>query len=364
MGKDYYSVLEVARNVSEDDLKKAYRKLAFKYHPDKNQNNKTEAEEKFKEVSEAYDVLSDPNKRAVYDQYGEEGLKGGVPPPNGAGTSVPGGFSHAGYSFDGQAAERIFQSFFGGGGTYFRASPGSFSRANPRKRARVFVSQGFPRRGFFGGFGNEAESDEDHGASTMSDSVYEQQPRKREVDLFVSLEDLYQGTVKHLKVTRQVVNRATGQLSQEACILEVNIKPGWKQGTKLTYAGKGDEEPGRPADDLVLIIKERPHHRFVRRGDDLETLVKVALVTALTGGQVHIQKLDGSVLTLPISPVLQNNTSRIVSGEGMPISRSPGQRGDLTVKFEVILPKKLTPEQQRKVRAALQDDRQGAEVVE
>ncbi|GAB4828320.1 hypothetical protein Ancab_035316 [Ancistrocladus abbreviatus] len=118
MGVDYYKILQVDRNAKDDDLKKAYRKLAMKWHPDKNPNNKKAAEAKFKQISEAYDVLSDPQKRAVYDQYGEEGLKGQFPPPGsgfGAG-GFPGSSDGSGYTsfrFNPRSADDIFSEFFG-----------------------------------------------------------------------------------------------------------------------------------------------------------------------------------------------------------------------------------------------------------
>lgn len=122
MGRDYYEVLGVGKNASDDELKKAYRKLALKWHPDKNQGNQEEASRRFKEISEAYDVLSDPEKKKIYDMYGEEALKTGVPPPGtppgaeGAGFAGfgPGG-AGGGYRMDEETARKIFESFFGGG---------------------------------------------------------------------------------------------------------------------------------------------------------------------------------------------------------------------------------------------------------
>lgn len=121
MGQDYYQILGVTKNATDDELKKAYRKLALKWHPDKNQSNQEEASKKFKQISEAYDVLSDPEKRKIYDTYGEEALKTGVPPPGtpgGAETSFAGfgpGAAGGGYQMDEETAQKIFESFFGGG---------------------------------------------------------------------------------------------------------------------------------------------------------------------------------------------------------------------------------------------------------
>ncbi|KAF2610643.1 hypothetical protein F2Q70_00009764, partial [Brassica cretica] len=149
MGVDYYKVLQVDRSAKDDDLKKAYRKLAMKWHPDKNPNTKKEAEAKFKQISEAYDVLSDPQKRAIYDQYGEEGLNSQAPPPGSGG--FPGGSDGgASFRFNGRSADDIFSEFFGfarpfgdtrgagpSGGGFRSATGGEASNAPPRKAAPI-----------------------------------------------------------------------------------------------------------------------------------------------------------------------------------------------------------------------------------
>eukprot|EP00878_Enallax_costatus_P012794 GHUV01013361.1.p1 GENE.GHUV01013361.1~~GHUV01013361.1.p1 ORF type:complete len:384 (+),score=115.50 GHUV01013361.1:227-1378(+) len=333
MGRDYYKILGVDRNASADELKKAYRRLAVKHHPDKNPDNREAAEEKFKEISEAYDVLSDPEKRQVFDAYGEEGLKGGAPPPSaepaagpgGAGgprftsfTFTPGqGFQGAYSGVDAARAANIFAHIFGGGADGF----GGFDAA-PRSRVRMFSrkrSMGNGGAGSFedmfdqakfaryqqqaeqaqyqaahsgtGGyaFGGGAGDDDDFEASVMSDSFLDRQPRKRSINLAVSLEDLYKGTTKKLKVTRNVFNEQTGKSEPESKVLEVQIKPGWKAGTKITFAGMGDKEPGRPADDLVFVISEKPHSSYTREGNDLHTTVTLPLKTALAGGTVEVR---------------------------------------------------------------------------
>ncbi|XP_021906198.1 dnaJ homolog subfamily B member 3 [Carica papaya] len=195
MGIDYYKVLLVDRSAKDDDLKKAYRKLAMKWHPDKNPNNKKEAEAKFKQISEAYDVLSDPQKRAVYDQYGEEGLKGNMPPPGAGGFSGFSGGPEGGsttFRFNPRSADDIFSEFFG------FTSP--FGGMGDMGGLRASAS-GLPR----GMFGDDIFASFRSAAGEGSGGI----PRKAaaiERTLTCSLEDLYKGTTKKMKISRDVTD--------------------------------------------------------------------------------------------------------------------------------------------------------------
>ncbi|XP_048442291.1 dnaJ homolog subfamily B member 4-like isoform X4 [Pyrus x bretschneideri] len=267
MGVDYYSVLKVNKNATEDDLKKAYRKLAMKWHPDKNPNDKNEAETRFKQISEAYEVLSDPQKRQVYDQDGEEGLKD-MPPPG------SGGFSYGGGSngFNPRNAEDIFAEFFG-------SSPFGFGSSGPGKSKR-----------------------------------------------------------------RQV---------PEQEILTIDVKPGWKKGTKITFPDKGNEQLGHLPADLVFVIDEKPHNTYKRDGNDLIVNKKVTLAEALGGTTVHLTTLDGRNLSIPVTNIVNPGYELVVAREGMPIAKEPGNRGDLKIIFEIRFPTRLTPEQRAGLKRAL-----------
>ncbi|XP_057947850.1 uncharacterized protein LOC131143511 isoform X3 [Malania oleifera] len=201
MGVDYYKILQVDRNAKDDDLKKAYRKLAMKWHPDKNPNNKKEAEAKFKKISEAYDVLSDPQKRAVYDQYGEEGLKGQVPPPSGAGGFGPtpdGGPTT--FRFNPRSADDIFSEFFG----FTSPFGGMGDMGGSRASASGFSRSMFPEDLFasFRGPGGEGSVNVPRKGAAI------------ERTLPCSLEDLYKGTTKKMKISRDVAD-ATGRHGDE-----------------------------------------------------------------------------------------------------------------------------------------------------
>ncbi|KAK8518158.1 hypothetical protein V6N13_027639 [Hibiscus sabdariffa] len=325
MGVDYYKILQVDRNAKDEDLKKAYRKLAMKWHPDKNPNNKREAEAKFKQISEAYDVLSDPQKRAVYDQYGEEGLKGQVPPPGAGG--FPGG-SDGGptmFRFNTRSADDIFSEFFG-----FSSPFGDMggSRAG---------ASGFPRGVFaedlFGPF-----------RGGPGDGSIPRKGPPIERTLPCSLEDLYKGTTKKMKISRDVSD-PSGRPTTVEEILTIEIKPGWKKGTKITFPEKGNEQRGVIPSDLVFIIDEKPHSVFKRDGNDLIITQKISLVEALTEYTAQLTTLDGRNLTVPINNIISPSYEEVVKGEGMPIPKEPSKKGNLRIKFNIKFPSKLTAEQ-------------------
>ncbi|CAL1394114.1 unnamed protein product [Linum trigynum] len=339
MGVDYYKILQVDRSASDDDLKKAYRKLAMKWHPDKNPNNKKDAEAKFKQISEAYEVLSDPQKRAVYDQYGEEGLKGQVPPPNAAsGASYfSGGEMPSSFRFNPRSADDIFAEVFG------QSSPFGGMGGMGGSRGTRFPSA------FFGDdiFGSYGEG----GGGSMHQSA----PRKAgpiENKLPCSLEELYKGTTKKMKISREIVDVSSKSMQVEE-ILTIDIKPGWKKGTKITFPEKGNEQPGIIPADLVFIIDEKPHPVFTRDGNDLVVSQKISLAEALTGYTVHLTTLDGRSLTIPVSNVIHPTYEEVVSREGMPIPKDPSRKGNLRVKFSIRFPTRLTTEQKAGIKKLL-----------
>lgn len=332
MGKDYYEILGVSKNVDESELKKAYRKLAMKWHPDKNPDNRAAAEAKFKDVSEAYEVLSDPEKRELYDRVGEEGLK------NGGFGGGGGGHGHF------RSPEDLFAEIFGGGGGMGGDPFGGFGGFGGMG--------GFPggmggMGGFPGGMGGMGGGGPFGGMGGMGGRP--QGPRKDppiEVKLACSLEELYTGCTKKMKINRQT---SSGRAEE---ILEIHVKPGWKRGTKITFTEKGDERPGRVAADMVFVVEERPHPTFRRDGNDLVMTAHVSLADALCGGQLQVRTLDGRPLDVPLTNVVTPGSARVMRGEGMPISKTGG-KGDLRIKFEISFPRQLTPEQKQQLRGLL-----------
>ncbi|OAA67909.1 protein mitochondrial targeting protein [Niveomyces insectorum RCEF 264] len=339
-----YEVLGVAPTATEQELRKAYKVNALKYHPDKNATNPA-AEEKFKEISHAYEVLSDAQKRQIYDQYGEAGLEGGA---GGGG---------------GMAAEDLFAQFFGGNG--FGGGLG----------------------GMFGGGGMQNRGP----------------PKARTIHHThkVSLEDIYRGKVSKLALQRSIicpkcegrggkegavricpgcdghgvktVMRQMGpmiQRFQTACpdcngegemikdkdrcknchgkktvvdrkVLHVHVDRGVRSGTRVDFRGEGDQAPGIQAGDVVFEIEQKPHPRFTRRDDDLLYNCDIELVTALAGGTIYIEHLDDRWLSVDILPgeAIAPNAVKMIRGQGMPTYRHH-DFGNMYIKFNVRFPEK------------------------
>ncbi|PON44450.1 Terminal organelle assembly protein [Parasponia andersonii] len=350
MGVDYYKILQVDKNAKDDDLKKAYRKLAMKWHPDKNPNNKKEAEAKFKQISEAYEVLSDPQKRAVYDQYGEEGLKGQMPTPDAGG---PGGASFFStgdgpttFRFNPRNANDIFAEFFGFSGPFgglggMGGGGGGSGMRGSRFSSGIFGDNIYGSFGEGGGGGGGAMN---YGAPRKAPPIENRLP--------CSLEELYKGTTKKMKISREIVD-ASGKTRQVEEILTIEVKPGWKKGTKITFPEKGNEQPNIVPADLVFVIEEKPHSLFTRDGNDLVVTLKISLAEALTGYTVHLTTLDGRNLTIPINNVIHPTYEEVVPTEGMPIPKEPTKKGNLRIKFNIKFPARLTAEQKAGIKKLL-----------
>jgi len=331
--RKYYEILEVAPEASDHDLKKAYRKLALKYHPDKN----PEGAERFKLISQAYEVLSDPKKRAIYDQHGEDGIKEG-----------------------------------GGGG------PGM----DPRDIFSMFFDGGIP------GFGHRHH---------QSNKV-----RSTPIQISVSLEKIYTGSETTFKVPHHVICQkcngvggenaspciscggkgmeylnhrnghdmfqrpglirpcskcdGEGEVIKDRCKscrgmkkmkedqqITIRIEKGIRDGHRIPFYGKGDQEAGMEPGDLIIVIDEIEHPVFKRKGDHLLVAIELKLVEALCGTTKVIETLDKRQLVFQIPPgeVIKSDDIRVVYGEGMPIHRRPEERGNLVITFKVNFPDRI-----------------------
>jgi DnaJ family protein B protein 4 len=358
MGVDYYTVLKVGKTASDEDLKKAYRKLAMKWHPDKNPNNKKEAEAKFKQISEAYEVLSDPQKRAIYDQEGEEGLKGQVPHPAGGAQGFANGGGTTSFHFNPRNAEDIFAEFFGS------ASPFGGMGGMGGMGGRGATRGGFGDGIFGGGFGGPKSlfrttdggvggggvfRNFGEGSSSSHMAQQQRKPAAVENKLLCSLEELYKGSVRKMKISRNLAD-PSGKTFPVEEILTIEVKAGWKKGTKVTFPEKGNEQPNQVAADLVFVIDEKPHPVFKRDGNDLIFTKKIPLTEALTGTTVSINTLDGRTLSVNIPEVITPGYEKTVPREGMPIAKEPGKKGNLRIKFDIDFPTRLTAEQKAGVK--------------
>nr|XP_023905868.1 dnaJ homolog subfamily B member 1 [Quercus suber]POF19233.1 dnaj like subfamily b member 4 [Quercus suber] len=353
MGVDYYNILKVNRNASEDDLKKAYKRLAMIWHPDKNPINKSEAEAKFKRISEAYDVLSDPQKRQIYDLYGEEALKSGqIPPPQPSSSASSSSRVHnhhfynrqhhhhnpTSFRFNPRDAEDIYAEIFGSESNGGAGGGGSGG-------ARV---RGFGKDGFFRG----ANGSDFGGSPSSSSSSGLRKAAPLESVLPCSLEELYKGSKKKMRISRNVYD-TTGKFRTLEEILTVEIKPGWKKGTKITFPEKGNQEPGIIPADVVFVVDEKPHALYKRDGNDLVVNQEITLLEALTGKTIDLTTLDGRNLVIPLADIVKPGAEVVVPNEGMPISKEAGRKGNLRVKFDVKYPSRLTAEQKSDLKRVL-----------
>jgi len=362
MGKDYYKILGVSKTADADTLKKAYRKLALRYHPDK--NKEAGAEEKFKEISEAYEVLSDTDKRTIYDQYGEEGLKGGMPGGNSGFGANPDGFSSFNFgngnggsfrtfTFSSSDAFNTFSRTFGNddfGGfgdifsTFGGSTGGKFSQGNHHQRKpRQFM------------FSQEEPMDYEEFGAMPNSKKQKKQDEAIVKDLFISYEELMTGCTKKLKITRQVMNPDGRSMRSNEKILVIEVKKGWKEGTKITFKGEGDQKPGHIPADVVIVIKDKAHSHFKRdKNNNLVHTTKITLRDALCGDvRINVPTISGQLRTLNVNSPLQPGDKRTIQGEGLPLPKIPTKRGDLIVEFDIEFPKTLSGSQKELLRNIL-----------
>ncbi|KAK4103932.1 DnaJ-domain-containing protein [Parathielavia hyrcaniae] len=363
-----YDALNISPSATQDDIKKAYRKAALKWHPDKNKDN-PDAAEKFKECSQAYEILSDPEKRKTYDQYGLEFLlRGGVPPPpeGAAGgnpfASAPGGmpdgfppfFSTAGgpgggggggtrfsYNFNFTDPNDLFRDTFRDSGLGSDMFEDFLANAARSSGSTTSGPGGSSRRSVRGSFGEGMRAAR---APTPEVTTVER-------PLPLSLEDLFNGVVKKMKIKRKMFDDS-GKRTTTDTVLEVPIKPGLKKGSKIRFKGVGDQEEGGQQ-DLVFIVEEKPHPLFTREGDDIVHTVDLDLKEALTGWKRTITTIDGKNLNIDKAGPTQPGSSDSYPGLGMPISKKPGQRGNFVVRYSVKFPMTLTPTQRQRLREIL-----------
>lgn len=351
--RDYYEVLGVQKSASADEIKSAYRKLAKKYHPDLNKDDPKAAEEKFKEVSEAYEVLADAQKRQLYDQHGHEAVSQNF----GQGGFSWNDFTH--YSdvediFGGMFGGSFFEQFFGGGRRRSRRGEDlrfdvelTLDEVANGARKVLHVPRAEPC-GACGGTGSTGKS----GAGTCPTCEGAGQVRSvstRGYTQFISVQPCRQcrGTGRYVKDPCRQCG-GTGRI-QRTSDLEVRIPAGADDGTRLRLQGMGMAGPqGAPSGDLYVVVHIAEDTRFERQGPHLHTHVPISFSVAAMGGDADVPTLDGKA-EVKVPAGTQPGTTFRLRGKGLPEMQS-GRRGDLLVTVTVEVPKKLNSEQKRLLR--------------
>jgi curved DNA-binding protein len=322
--KDYYETLGVPRTASQKDIKAAYRKLARKYHPDVNPGDKS-AEERFKEINEANEVLSDPEKRKKYDEVGprwreyEAWEKAGRPGPN--------PFAQAEVEYR-TASPEDFQDLFGGADPFSDFFHDIFGRPGAAARGRA------------GGRGRRTTTPRPQRGEDI------------EGETEISLEEAYTGTTRTVEIADPTGTHR----------VQVKIPAGIADGARVRAAGQGTPGyAGGPSGDLYVRVRVRPHPVFRREGDTLYIRIPVPLDVALLGGEVTVPTLKGTSVQLRVPPGTQNGAKLRLRGLGMPWLRGEGS-GDLIAEVDVRLPTQLTPEV-RALAEAMRNQRETADAA-
>ncbi len=340
--ESYYDILGVARDANEKEIKKAYRDLARKYHPDVCKDDG--AEERFKKVNEAYSVLSDPQKRAQYDRMGHDAFS------SASKGSYSGGGNYGGFHADFSGFGDIFDTFFGGGG---QRSAGPRPGADLLMRMRITLNDAV--------FGTEKEVDLTHSEACPDCDGTGSQTRKMHTCTTCG----GSGQMRQMSqsIFGQFVRMTTcpdcggrGRIPEERCRacggtgrqqvrrkVTVHIPPGIDTGMRLRMDGYGEAgDYGAPNGDLFIEVEVAPHKQFIRRGDNLEMKVSISPAQAALGSQIEIETIDGRTIDLTVPAGVQHDTGLKVPGEGI---RRRGRPGDLIARVAIVVPGSLSQEQ-------------------
>ena len=361
--RDYYEVLGVNKNATDEELKKAYRKLAKKYHPDANPDNKKEAEEKFKEVNEAYETLSDPQKRRMYDQFGPDGPQG-FGGGSGQGPFGQGGYysySSSGFNgFDdfGDLGD-IFSSFFGGG---FGGRSSSRKQNGPRKGADLNLRMEITFEQAYSGVEKEITvtrnetCDNCHGTGAKPGTSVTKCTTCNGTGQVTQVQNTILGQMQTRRTC--TVCHGTGEIIKEPCEvchgngtvrkqprIKVKIPAGIDDNQTVVLRGEGEPgEKGGPKGDLYITVRIKKHSIFTRSGNNVTCEVPITITQATLGADLEIPMVDGTKVTYKIPDGTQTGTKFVIKNKGFK-SVNSSSTGDFVFTVKVQTPKKLTKEQ-------------------
>ena len=361
--RDYYEVLEVPKTATADEIKKAYRKQAIKYHPDKNPGDK-EAEEKFKEAAEAYEVLSDPQKRQRYDQFGHAGM-GGASGFSGGGMSMDDIFSHFGDIFGGSGFSSFFGGGFGGsrrGGPQTRVNKGS----NLRVKVKLTLSEvanGVTKKIKVNKY---VACDKCNGTGAFDSNSYSNCSTCHGSGVVTRITNTILGQMQQSSVcpncggdgriiTRRCTSCGGEGIVQKEDIVTLNIPAGVADGMQLSVSGKGNAaRHGGINGDLLVVIQEEEHPELIRDGNDFIYSLFLSMPDAILGTTAEIPTVDGKV-KIKIDPGTQSGKILRLRGKGIPELNGYG-RGDLLVNIQVWTPQNVTRDEARIIEKLKESD--------
>ncbi|XP_064096351.1 dnaJ protein homolog 1-like [Macrobrachium nipponense] len=361
---DYYKILGISQDASMEDIKRAYRKMALRYHPDKNKSS--DAEERFKAISQAYEILSDVKKRECYDQHVKGKMEDEEVPKEGNNktrftyTSTSDPKTRFTYTSTSNPKTRFtYTSTTSDPKTRFTYTSTTTTTSGPMDD---IFHQFFGTHGNFNHFFNNSDDDDDdddddihmmwrgigrhrmggfncnhkhyHRGGRHHHHHHQDPPIYR--DLYVTLEEIAQGVIKKMKITRSVFSDdGKYTTKREEKILSINIMPGTKDGFEIKFERMGDESPGKVPADIIFVIREKPHPAFKRDDTNLIYSVKIPIRDAWCGTSVSVPTLEGQRVTLDFKNIIITpQTKKILSGYGLPFLDNPSRKGDENLRLD------------------------------
>ena len=328
---DYYSILELPRNCSQEDIAEAYRYLSLKYHPKiTKQENSAQSEYHFQKLSESYEVLSDPIKKGIYDIFGSEGLKNGIIDKRG---NIKGGYKYMGNGHE------IFEKFMGTANPFALKAEIEKEKMNKETSAAFENSFGEPKK----------EKD-------ILPPI--------DIDLECTLEELYNGCVKTVKYKKKAISYDLRTTEDKEMSIDIEIFKGYDKNTIIPFKEMGNEAPGVKNSDLIIHIREKKHKCFKRvNKNDLIYTHKIDLAQALNSEPVKLTTLDNRILSISIDEIISPSTVKVVTGEGMPIYQKEisvrdlnVKKGDLYIKFDIKFPEYIDPVKKMEITNLLENE--------